>query len=135
MKVLIAILIAVGVIFVAWKLYDRWEETNREKELQQARVSAQLDPRSLSGMDQRLEPSLDQARQGGAKALREWLDKNSRSPFLQDPRLASIELDYAVLLSAENPIEARKIFRRVKERIPTDSPLYPRIQQLQKTFE
>jgi hypothetical protein len=135
MKIFIAILVLAAVGFVGWKFYEKWDQTSREQDLKQAQASAQSDPKSLPGMDSRLENSLEEARRGGAKDLRAWLDKHQRSPFLQDPRLASIELDYAVLLSSENPAQARKIFAEVKQRIPPDSPLQPRIQQLQKTFE
>ena len=134
MKILIAILILLGVLFVGWKVWEKWDEASQQKDLQ-AKGSGPIDPRSLPGMDSRLEPSLDEAKRGGARTLKAWLDKNNRSPLLKDPRLASIELDYAVLLTAESPTEARKVFAKVKERIPPDSPLYPRIQQLQKTFE
>jgi hypothetical protein len=135
MKILIALVILAAVGLVGWKLYERWDETSRDEDLKRARASAQIDPRSLPGMDQRLQSSLDEASRGGAKALRAWLDQHRQSPLLKDPRLASIELDYAVLLSAENPAAAKKIFLQVKERTPPDSPLSPRIQQLQKTFE
>ena len=135
MKILIAILILAIVGFLGWKLYERWDETSRQEDLKKAQASVQVDSRSLPGMDQRLERSLEEAGQGGARGLREWLDKHQRSGYVKDPRLAAIELDYAVFLLGEKPAEARKIYANVKERTPTDSPLYPRIQHLQKTFE
>ena len=135
MKILIAILIVVAVVFLGYKLFERWEETSRQEDLKKTQASAQIDSRSLPGMDSRLEASFEEARRGGAKGIRAWLDQHQRSGFVKDPRLAAIELDYAVLLLGEKPADARKIFANVKERIPSDSPLYPRIQQLQKTFE
>jgi hypothetical protein len=55
--------------------------------------------------------------------------------MIQDPRKAWIELDYCVVLARENPKEARRIFDQVKQRIRPDSPVYPRIKQLEPTFE
>ena len=135
MKVLIAVLVVAVVGFLGYKLYERWDETSREQDLKQAQASVRVDTRSLAGADSRLEPSLDEAYRGGARGLRAWLDQHQRSGLVKDPRLAGIELDYAVLLLAEKPREARKIFAAVKERTPRESPLYPRIEQLQKTFE
>ena len=135
MKVLIAVLIIAVVGFLGYKLYERWDETSREEDLKRQQGSVQVDSRSLPGLDSRLDASLQEAQQGGAKGLRAWLDQHQRSGLVKDPRLAAIELDYAVLMLAENPAEARKIFAQVKERTPSDSPLYPRIQQLEKTFQ
>lgn len=134
MKILIAILVVAGVVFVGVRIWQKWDETSRQQDLQ--RTSAQpVDGRSLAGMDQRLEKSLEEAKTQGAKGLKTWLDQNRNSPLVKDPRLAWIELDYAVLLQTTDPAEARKIFARVKERTPPDSPIQPRLQQLQKTFE
>lgn len=135
MKILIAILVVAGLAFVGFKVWEKWDETSRQQDLQQANASQQIDGTSLPGMDQRLTKSLNEATALGVKGLKTWLDQNRNSPLLKDPRLAWIELDYAVLLSSENPAEARKIFARVKERTPADSPIQPRLQQLQKTFE
>ena len=135
MKILIAIVVVVVVVFLGYKIFEQWEETSRQQDLKKTQTSAQVDSRSLPGMDSRLEASFEEARRGGAKGIRAWLDQHQRSGYVKDPRLAAIELDYAVLLLGEKPAEARKIYANVKERIPTDSPLSPRIQQLQKTFE
>lgn len=133
MKILIAILIVAAVVFVGVKVWQKWDETSRQQDLQQA--NGPVDAYSLPGLDRRLEKSLEDAKAQGAKGLKTWLDQNRNSPLVKDPRLAWIELDYAVLLSSENPSEARKIFNRVKERTPPDSPIQPRLQQLQKTFD
>lgn len=52
-----------------------------------------------------------------------------------DPRLASIELDYVVLVAREDIAEARKVFAQVKQRTPPASLVYPRIKQLEKTYD
>ena len=54
--------------------------------------------------------------------------------YVADPKLAAIELDYVVLAGAKNFIEAKEIFAAVKQRIPTNSPIYPRIKQLERTY-
>ena len=35
----------------------------------------------------------------------------------------------------DDPNEARRVFKTVKDRVPTNSVVYPRIRQLEKTFE
>ena len=80
-----------------------------------------------------LENTLAKAQQSGAAGLREWLNQYRR--YVADPRLAWIELDYCVLVARENPTEARRIFAEVKARVAPTSPVYPRIKQLEKTYE
>jgi hypothetical protein len=88
---------------------------------------------SLPGLPPELESSLQVVMQDGHKSLRRWLDfYRSR---IGDPRLAWIELDYVTLVSASDPELARQVFQAVKARTPTNSPVYPRIRQLQKTYE
>ena len=65
--------------------------------------------------------------------MRNWL--KAYRPYLSDPRLAAIELDYVVLVGASDLKEARQIFAAVKQRTPTNSPVYPRIKQLEKTYQ
>jgi len=83
----------------------------------------------LPGLPPNFEASLETAQKEGAPGLKRWLDRY-RS-YVQDPRLASIELDYAVLVGAVNREEARRVFRAVKQRVPPDSPVYPRIKKLE----
>jgi len=54
---------------------------------------------------------------------------------VQDPRKAWIELDYCVMVAREDPAEAKRVFRDVKARTAASSPVWPRIQKLQKTYE
>jgi hypothetical protein len=39
-----------------------------------------------------------------------------------------------VLIGGRNYLEAKKVFNAVKQRTPTNSPVYPRIQQLEKNY-
>ena len=54
---------------------------------------------------------------------------------VQDPRKAWIQLDYVLLITRDNIGEAKRIFAEVKARTPKNSPVWPRIQQLEKTYE
>ncbi len=137
MKVLMSILILLAVLFTAWKLFDYWDKLDAQKEaLEQAeKKAANIDPRQLGGMAQDMEKSLDQAYQSGPRALKEWIDKNKANKKIQDPRLAWVELDYVVKISQEDPVSARKVFADVKARTQTDSPVYRRVKELEKTYE
>jgi hypothetical protein len=80
-----------------------------------------------------LQPSLDAARQRGASGLKGFLTTYGNT--INDPRRASIELDYAVLAAPSNPSEARRVFAKVKGRLQSNSPVYNRMKQLEKTYE
>jgi|ERR1041385_804532 hypothetical protein len=131
MKVLISILLIIGVIWVAVKIFNYWEDVGAEKVAQQK--AATVTPASLAGLPRDLEPSLKEAQQAGARDLRNWLKAHRQE--VQDPRLAWIELDYVVLVARENPEEAKQVFAAVKERIGSDSPVYQRVKNLEKTYQ
>ena len=65
--------------------------------------------------------------------MQNWLKTYSR--VIADPRKAWIELDYCGMIYRDDPREARRIFAEVKARTPVTSPVWPRIQDLQKTYE
>ena len=54
---------------------------------------------------------------------------------MADPRLAWIELDYVVEVAPSDPAAARKVFAQVKARLTPTSPVYSRMQQLEKPYE
>ena len=87
----------------------------------------------LPGLPANLEASLQAAQKQGVAGLKNWL--NLYRPYVSDPRLAAIELDYVVLISSTNPQEARRLFAGVKQRTPANSPVYPRVKQLEKTYQ
>ena len=134
MKAAIAILIVAGVIFGVYKGWEYWD-TMKENETRVANSNTtQFTPSDqLPGLPKPLEKSLQQAQSGGPKTMKAWLDMYK--PSVKDPRLAAIELDYVLLITKDNPIEAKRIFRDVKARTSPDSPVYPRIQALEKTYE
>jgi hypothetical protein len=84
-------------------------------------------------MPPQMEPTLKAAESQGAAGLRNWLKAYGRS--IQDPRKAWIELDYCLLISKENPSEAKRLFAEIKSRTLESSPVWPRIKQLEKTYE
>lgn len=131
---LIAIAIVALFLFGSYKVFMYYDEVKnqREEEKKQA-AAAQVVGENLEGLPQSLVASLQAAQTQGASGLRNWLKAFGQS--VQDPRKAWIELDYIVLLARENPAEARKIFAEVKQRTPPSSPVWPRIKQLQSTFE
>lgn len=131
---LIAALAIALVIFGGWGLYRYWETFENDKQAEvKAAAARAVNPEQLPGMPYELQASLDAAEKQGPAALQNWLRSYSR--MLQDPRKAWIELDYCVMISRNDPGEAKRIFESVKERTTPESPVWPRIQDLQKTYE
>ena len=44
-------------------------------------------------------------------------------------------MNHDVLIAREDPAEAKRVFAGVKERTPATSPIFPRIKQLEKTYQ
>jgi hypothetical protein len=135
MKALIGILIVLGVIFVGWKLLDYWDAVEQQREAREKAASAQLNPTSLPGVPYDLEGPLQEAYKKGAAGLKDWLERSRHSPQIKDPRLAWVQLDYAVLISKDNPVEAKRVFADLKDRLSPQSAVYPRLKLLEKSFE
>ena len=132
MTKLIAILVILLVIWGGWKLFEYWESVNA-KDTKAAAV-AKVVPEQLEGMPSAaLEPSLAAATLEGASGLKNWLNRYGSS--VKDPRLGWIQLDYVVLITKDNPAEAKKIFAQVKSRIKPGNPVYDRIKKLEKTYD
>ena len=91
-----------------------------------------IDEASLPGVPRSLLPSLQTARLGGRRALREWMRQNEKRCL--DPLLAWIQLEYAVLARDSKPDEAKVYFEMVKSRTGTNSPIIRRIVQLDPYF-
>jgi hypothetical protein len=131
---LIAALIIVAALYGGWELYLYLEKVNNGEETKQKQDAAAIVTGDrLPGLPYNLEPSLQTARKRGATGLRNWLKAYGQS--VQDPRKAWIELDYCVAVAREDPAEARRVFAGVKERIGSNSPVWPRMKQLEKTYE
>jgi hypothetical protein len=136
MKALIALVILLAAFWVAKKLYVSYQDV--EKHQSSSEQSATTPPNqppasNLPGLPPSLESSLSAAQKQGAAGLKAWL--NSYRGFAKDPRLADIELDYVLLISHQDPNEARRIFKDVQDRTPTFSPVYERVKRLEKTFQ
>jgi hypothetical protein len=134
MTKLIAAFIIILVLYGAWHLFLYYEKVQKEDETKQKQEQATMvSEDQLPGLPNNLAPSLRAAKQQGVAGLRNWLKNYDR--LVQDPRKAWIELDLCVLLSHEDLPEARRVFAEVKARTPPSSPVWPRVKQLEKTFE
>jgi hypothetical protein len=138
MTKVIAAAIILLVLWGGWELFFYWERVKNEEETKKKEaVAALVLGENLQGMppqnSQQLENSLKAAQAQGAAAMRAWLKTYGAS--VQDPRKAWIQLDFCMLVSGEDPSEARRIFAEVKARTTTNSQVYPRIKQLEKTYE
>ena len=132
MKFVIAVIIIVGLSLGAWQIHHYWG-TSQESAPPPAAPAPEVNGDELPGLPARLEPVLEAARQRGATGLHDFLRNNGK--MVEDPRLAWIQLDYVLLVAPSDPAEARKVFAKVKERLSPDSPVYPRMKQLEKTYE
>jgi hypothetical protein len=134
MTKLIAAAFLLAVLYGGWELFFYWERVSHEEETQKKKASAAIVAgEQLSGMPQQLEASLNAAEAQGPSGLKAWLKMYGRS--IQDPRKAWIELDYCLLISREDPAEAKRLFAEVKSRTQESSPVWPRIKKLEKAYE
>ena len=134
MKVVIAIVIVALLGFAGFKVWEYWTQTEGDK-LAAGNTTTQVQPESLPGLPNQLEARLQEAKSRGPDTFREFIESIKKSPLVKDPRLAWIELDYVVMIASRDPAEAKRLFAKIKERTPPDSPVYPRIKSLEKTFE
>jgi hypothetical protein len=135
MTKLITVLIIVAALWGGWQLFLYWDKVKTEDETA-AKKKAQTEITSgeqLSGMPSPLEPSYQAAKKQGATGLKNWLKINGRN--IQDPRKAWIELEYCIAISREDPVEAKRVYAEVRNRTPQTSPVWPRIKQLEKTYQ
>jgi hypothetical protein len=135
MKIALSILIVVAVCVGGWKIWDYWAKVREQENVVQQDEPIELNPTSIPGLPYQLEPKLTEAKQRGAKTLKQFIDAWKNSPEVKDPRLAWIELDYVTMIASSDPIEAKRIFLDVKKRIHTNSVIYPRIRSLSKAYE
>ena len=131
----IAVLIVAVALWGGWELFLYWDKVQHEDEIAEKRKAeaAIVVPEQLAGVAPQLEQGLRAAQEKGATGLKTWL--NTYGPMIQDPRKAWIELDYCVAVSANDPAEARRVFAQVKKRTAPTSRVWPRIKQLEKTYE
>jgi hypothetical protein len=131
---LIAILIILVLLVAGWKLLESWEENPDGRDKTGGETAGGVVTGSqLPGVPPELQLSLEAAEKQGAPALANWLRTYDR--YLEDPRKAWIELDYCVMVARTDPGAARRVFHSVKNRTPPSSPVWPRIKELEKSYE
>jgi len=136
MKILISILIVLAVSIGGYKLWEHWNAVKEEGIVaRKAAAGADINPDTLAGLPHQLQNKVREAQQAGPETFKRFIDSCKRFPDVKDPRLAWMELDYMVMISSTDPVEAKRIFFDVKKRTPTDSPIYPRIKALEKSYE
>jgi hypothetical protein len=135
MKIAISLLVAIAVLYGGFKIWEYWDKVSHDRDISEQEAAAKLNynPDTLQGMPEELRQSYEIARGNGAVALGKWL--KSVGDKVDDPRRASIELDYVVGIAQENPQEARRVFAEVKGRTTETSPVYPRVKALEKTYQ
>ena len=134
MTKLIAVLILLAVCYGGWELFFYWERVKNEEDSQKKQTAAAVVVGEyLEGVPQPLQAGLNAAEAQGAAALGNWLKTYDRS--IRDPRKAWVQLDYCLLISRENPAEAKQLFAEVKKRTSESSPVWPRIKKLENAYE
>ena len=134
MTKVIGAFIIVLLIWGGWELFLLWDKYDTEQDLKQKEsVQRVIVPEQLPGMPQELKKSYEIAQKNGSTGVRNWLRDYGMK--VEDPRRAWIELDYMIMIARDDPAEAKKIFADVKARTPENSPIYPRIKELTKTYE
>lgn len=134
MKFVITAVIIIG-LALGVRLFYQYYESFQPKAAEPTSAAGPVDvpDDQLPGMPASLQPALAEAREYGATGLRNFLAAHNKA--IADPRLASLELDYVILITPSNPAEACRIFARVKERLEPSSPVYGRMKKLEKTYE
>ncbi|EEF62656.1 hypothetical protein [Pedosphaera parvula] len=134
MKLAIAALIVIAVLFGGYQVWEYWDKVSHDRDVAEKDAAAhKIVPEQLAGMPTGLQPTYQAAQKGGAAGIRSWL--RIYGAKVQDPRKAWIELDYAVAISREDPVEAKKVYAEVKNRIPENSEVSGRVKELEKAFQ
>lgn len=132
-RFVIGLVIVIGLSIGGWQLYQYWGKFKDKEPEAAAPIQTEVVGDQLPGMAPKLQPVLDAARQRGAVGLHDFLMMYGNT--ISDPRRAWIELDYVVLLAQTSPGQARQEFAKVKSRVPSSSPVYNRVKQLENTYD
>jgi hypothetical protein len=136
MKFVIAMIIIIGLSVGGYNFYQYWlkfKDKTSDTIAVNVPAAPPIDGSQLPGLPQKLDEPYNAAKNRGANGLRDFL--NAYGGQIDDPRKAWIQLDYIELLSQSSPGEARQKFHDVESRITQDSPVYPRVKQLEKTYQ
>jgi hypothetical protein len=134
-RYLIGALIVLGVFGLLKKVLSTYQTIEKRGSISEPASPQPATPTasaSQPGLPPSLESALQASQKQGANGLRDFLNKYRYT--IQDPRLAAIELDYVVLVSLQDPAEAKRVFKAVQQRTPTWSPIYGRIKGLEKNY-
>ena len=129
MKAIISILIIIGAFWVAKQLILEYKTVEKTTQRDSGPPAPSAPADGLEGMPANFQPSLDTAEKAGADALKAWLDKYGT--YLRDPKLASIQMDYAVMVARQDVREARRVVEELKGRIRPGSPVYDRLKKIE----
>ncbi len=132
MRRFFGIVLVAAVVWGAARFYMYYERVSKAGTEQFGWV--EIKGENLSGLGASLGASYEAAK-GDVTTLGRWLQQHANSPDLQDPRKAWIQLDYVGMLGLDDPAAAQRLFAQVKQRVETNSPVYPRIRQMEKTYE
>src|SRR5690606_17720709 len=132
MKALITLVLVFALYWVGKTIYGEYKSQEQQEMKEKAREESGVGADGLEGMPARFEASLKTAQGNGPAALKKWLNDYRR--YLRDPKLADIELDYAMQLVRQDPSQARQVYEAVKRRTPKSSPVYPKVERLAATF-
>lgn len=136
MKGFISILIIGGLLFGVWKIWELYDQKVSNQVTIQENQRRRSDGSRLPGMDPNLESAYRDAMQGGVLSLKTFLQNYRNTSYLSDPRLAWIEIDYALLLRYKDPQEASRVFQSVKARSKSAHALIQeRIRELDSNFK
>lgn len=138
MRHLISILLVLGALYFGKQLFLKYQSLEENQPQpgqtrQATRPNVAAADSHLPGLPPGLETSLAAARNEGAPGLERWLAHWGHA--ISDPRLASIQLDYVVLVSRQDAEEAKRVFQSVSARTKPSSPVYQRVKSLTKTYE
>ncbi|MEK7781888.1 MAG: hypothetical protein AAB370_10360 [Verrucomicrobiota bacterium] len=127
----VLIILAVG--YIGYLLYQQWDKARLEHETRKKEEATVIVGDNLPGMPYQLDQSLRTAKTSGPVAFQSWFKANESQ--LADPRKAWIELELCVAMSRQSPAEAKRIFAKVKGRVPPSSPVWSKVKELEKTFD
>lgn len=131
---LIGALMILLVVWGGYRIVVYYKEVQEQRWMEKEEASGKnIDPRKLPGVPYELEASLQQAQNRGADGMQQWLELYGNQ--IRDPRKAWIQLDYCTLLASDDPQQAKVVYDAVKLRLREDSPVYPRLRQLARSFE
>ena len=135
-RLLIIVVVVVLVFTGIRRMTDYWGDVKSKQNdghSAQQQLVAPVPTQELPGLPAQFESSLQSAQNMGTVGMKRWLD--SYRKYVTDPRLAAIELDYVQLVGRESPGEARQLFTEIRQRLPANSPLQPRIKQMERIYQ